>query len=251
MKDGIIIQARTGSTRLHNKILLPFFGEERIIDILIANIKSACPALPLVLATTTRAQDDVLQEVARKWGIHCYRGSEDDVLSRFIGAARAYGLERFVRVCSDNPFLMAADFANLFAAHDAQPDADYVSRAFADGRPVIKSHLGLFAELTTTDALLRVAATTQEKLYIEHVTIYLYTHPDAFRCCLLPLPPELEGRTDLRFTLDTPDDFRLLQRLYAAYRTETDGSPAALLALVQQHPEYREKMLQNIACNEK
>lgn len=43
MKDGIIIQARTGSTRLHNKILLPFYGEQRIIDILIANIKQACP----------------------------------------------------------------------------------------------------------------------------------------------------------------------------------------------------------------
>ena len=65
MKDGIIIQARTGSTRLHNKILLPFYGEQHIIDILIANIKAACPGKEVVLATTSRSQDDVLEEVAR------------------------------------------------------------------------------------------------------------------------------------------------------------------------------------------
>ena len=66
MKDGIIIQARTGSTRLHNKILLPFYGEQRIIDILIANIKQACPDKCIILATTNRPQDDVLAEVAHQ-----------------------------------------------------------------------------------------------------------------------------------------------------------------------------------------
>ena len=65
MKDGIIIQARTGSTRLHNKILLPFYGGQRIIDILIGNIKQACAGKTIVLATTDRPQDDILAEVAR------------------------------------------------------------------------------------------------------------------------------------------------------------------------------------------
>lgn len=57
MKDGIIIQARTGSTRLHNKILLPFYGEQRIIDILIENIRRACPDKQVILATTVRPQE--------------------------------------------------------------------------------------------------------------------------------------------------------------------------------------------------
>lgn len=82
MKDGIIIQARTGSTRLHNKILLPFYGEQRIIDILIANIKQACPDKCIVLATTNRPQDDVLAETARQAGILSFRGDEDNVLDR-------------------------------------------------------------------------------------------------------------------------------------------------------------------------
>lgn len=256
MKDGIIIQARTGSTRLHNKILLPFYNGQRIIDILIANIRQACPDKCIVLATTTRPQDDVLAEVARQAGIHCFRGDEDNVLDRFIRAAEAFGIDRLIRVCSDNPFLRPDTFNDFFAAHtalsrEASVPVDYLAYGFADGRPTIKSHLGLYAELTTTDALRRAAATTQEKLYIEHVTIYLYTHPDEFRVRLLPLPAELEGRFDLRFTLDTMEDFTLLQELYATYREQTDHSVHALLQLVEAHPDCRARMLENIARNEK
>ena len=246
MKDGIIIQARTGSTRLHNKILLPFYGGQRIIDILIGNIKQACADKTIVLATTDRPQDDILAEVAREAGICCYRGDEDNVLDRFIRAAETFNLDRFIRVCSDNPFLRPDSFRAFFKEHDTRP-ADYIAYGFADGRPTIKSHLGLFAELTTADALRRAAAATQEKLYIEHVTIYLYTHPEAFSVRLLPLPDELEGRLDLRFTLDTMEDFTLLQELYAAFCEQTDHSIHALLRLVETHPEYRVKMLENIA----
>ena len=229
MKDGIIIQARTGSTRLHNKILLPFYGGQRIIDILIGNIKQACADKTIVLATTDRPQDDILAEVAREAGICCYRGDEDNVLDRFIRAAATFNLDRFIRVCSDNPFLRPDSFRAFFEEHDARP-ADYIAYGFA---------------------LRRAAAATQEKLYIEHVTIYLYTHPEAFSVRLLPLPDELEGRLDLRFTLDTMEDFTLLQELYVAFCEQTDHSIHALLRLVEAHPEYRVKMLENIAKNEK
>ena len=207
MKDGIIIQARTGSTRLHNKILLPFYGEQRIIDILIANIKQACPDKCIILATTNRPQDDVLAEVAHQAGILSFRGDEDNVLDRFIRAAEVFGVDRFIRVCSDNPFLRPETFNTFFAEHAFCP-ADYIAYGFADGRPTIKVRL-------------------------------------------LPLPAELEGRFDLRFTLDTMEDFTLLQELYATFYEKTDRSVHALLQLVQSHPEYRAKMLENIARNEK
>ena len=135
MKDGIIIQARTGSTRLHNKILLPFYGKQRIIDILIGNIKQTCIGRTIVLATTNRPQDDILAEVAREAGICCYRGDEDNVLDRFIRAAATFGLDRFIRVCSDNPFLRPDSFLTFFAEHDAQP-ADYIAYGFADGHQI-------------------------------------------------------------------------------------------------------------------
>ena len=172
------------------------------------------------------------------------------MLARFIRAAEVFGVDRFIRVCSDNPFLRPETFNTFFAEHAFCP-ADYIAYGFADGRPTIKSHLGLYSELTTINALRRAAVSTQEKLHIEHVTIYLYTHPEKFKVRLLPLPAELEGRFDLRFTLDTMEDFTLLQELYATFYEKTDRSVHALLQLVQSHPDYRARMLENIARNEK
>ncbi len=249
--DGIVIQARSGSTRMPAKILRPFDGERRIIDILLSRIKAASPAgRRIVLATTTAPADDALEQVAREHGVDCFRGSEDDVLGRFLGAADAFGLDRIVRVCSDNPFLQAGSFDAMFD-HQAATGADYVGYAFPDGRPTIKSHLGLYAELATTAALRRAAAATGEKLYREHVTIYLYTHPRDFKLSMLPLPEILAARTDLRLTLDTPADFALLSELYRRHSLETDGSLEALVALVDSEPRYARIMKQNIAQNEK
>ncbi|MCD8029464.1 MAG: aminotransferase [Bacteroides sp.] len=251
MRDGIIIQARTGSTRLHNKILRPFYGQQRIIDILISRIRSSCPGIPVILATTRQPQDDVLEEVARQHGIFFFRGEEDNVLARFLGAAGAYGIDRLIRVCSDNPFLQTDSFNELFREHSAEP-ADYISYGFPDGRPVIRSHLGLFAELATTDALKRAAVCASGRPeYAEHLTTCLYTHPGQFSSRLLPLPESLRQRYDLRFTLDTHEDFSLLQELYALFVERELIGVEGLLGLVEERPGYLSGMRDNIRKNEK
>lgn len=248
--DGVVIQARSGSTRMPAKILLPFSGEKRIIDIVIENIKLKCPDKRIVLATTVNPADDVLEEVAALHGIDCFRGSEENVLSRFIGAAEKFGLRRIIRVCSDNPFLDTSSFNEMFKVQ-TDTGADYVCYAFPDGRPTIKSHLGLFAELATTEALKKAASLTDEKLYLEHVTIFLYTHPESFTIARIPLPDFLSARTDLRLTLDTPSDFKLLNELSERVKNETDGSLEALVNLVDANPEYGNIMKTNILQNEK
>lgn len=248
--DGIVIQARSGSTRMPAKILLPFFGERRIIDIVIDNIKKACPGKRIVLATTVNPRDAVFEEIAAAHGIDCFRGSEENVLARFIGAAERFGLDRIIRVCSDNPFLDASSFPALFDAQ-TESGADYVCFAFPDGRPTIKSHLGLFAELATTAALRKAASLTDEKLYLEHVTIFLYTHPELFSICRIDLPEFLQGRLDLRLTLDTPSDFSLLKELFAKMESEPGYSLAKLVETVDANPEYGKIMKTNIEQNEK
>lgn len=75
--------------------------------------------------------------------------------------------------------------------------------------------------------------------------------PKNSRCVCFRCRAELEGRFDLRFTLDTMEDFTLLQELYATFHEKTDRSVHALLQLVQSHPDYRARMLENIARNEK
>lgn len=255
MNDGIVIQARSGSTRMPAKILRPFDGERTILDIIIGNICRDNPGKTVVVATTTRDADDAIAAVAVRHGVEVFRGSEDDVLDRFIGAADAFGLDRIVRVCSDNPMLQTGSFAALFAESDRHPEAGYVAFAFPDGRPTIKSHLGLYAELATVEALRHAAllctGDADEKLYREHVTIYLYTHPQHFRLSFLPLPPVLRHRTDIRLTVDTPSDFSLLHELYSALSSNGDMSPEAMLRLVDANPEYGRIMKQNIAQNEK
>lgn len=250
MNDGIVIQARSGSTRMPAKILQPFNGDQRIIDIILENIKRDCPEKTIVLATTINPADDVLEEVARQHNVMCFRGSEDDVLARFLGAADKFNLDRIIRVCSDNPFLQTGSFIKMFEAHDKEP-ADYLAFGFPDGRPTIKSHLGLYAELATTDALRRAACATDEKLYREHVTIYLYTHPEEFSVKLLSLPEYLQQRTDLRLTLDTPSDFKLLSELYQLYNEQNPKSLKSLIDIIDANPEYGRIMKQNIAQNEK
>lgn len=249
--DGIIIQARTGSTRMPSKILLPFSGDKCILDILIERIKASAPGRRIVVATTTAAADSSIAEKAQSHGVDFFRGSEEDVLQRFIDAADAFGIKRLIRVCSDNPFLLASTFGEMFAAADAAPEADYIAYSFPDGRPTIKSHLGLFAEFTTTDALRRVAQRSDLKMDHEHVTIHMYTHPDAFKVRLLPLPRVLADRNDIRLTLDTPSDFRLLDELYRRFMADTDHSVEALLRLIDGNEEYGRIMKENITQNEK
>lgn len=250
-KDGIVIQARTGSTRLPAKILRPFAPDgSTILDIIISNSKKSCPNATIVLATTDNPADDVLEETARRHGIGCFRGSEMDVLGRFIGSADKFGLGRVIRVCSDNPFLDTDSFAAMFACQSAT-GADYVGYAFPDGRPTIKSHLGLFGELTTTDALRRVALLTDDKAAHEHVTIYMYTHPGEFRLEFLPLPEILRTRTDIRLTLDTPSDFELLSELYRLHTSAGETSTESLIRLVDSDPKYAAIMKENITQNEK
>jgi spore coat polysaccharide biosynthesis protein SpsF len=107
MKIAIIIQARTGSTRLANKMLKPFYQNQTILQIIIENLKRDID-LPIILATTNNPNDDCLEQVAEENGIFCFRGSEENVLQRFIDAAHQYQVDVIIRVCADNPFLNPA-----------------------------------------------------------------------------------------------------------------------------------------------
>jgi spore coat polysaccharide biosynthesis protein SpsF len=94
---GFIIQARTESTRYPNKIVLPFFEEESIITLLIEKLKTNFN-LPIILATSTKPSNDVLENIALKNNIKCFRGSEDNVLQRFIDAAELNNITHIIRL---------------------------------------------------------------------------------------------------------------------------------------------------------
>ena len=183
---GFIVQARLGSTRLPDKILLPFSGGRTIFDLLLEKLQSFAPQAACVVATSVAPANDALEAICRERGVACFRGSENDVLQRFIDAAHANGVDRIIRVCSDNPFLSRDAIAQLLEAV-ADTDADYMSFNVG-GTPSIKTHYGFWTEYVTLDALERVAGLTDEPLYHEHVTNYIYAHPESFRIGWLDVP---------------------------------------------------------------
>lgn len=217
-KIGIIIQARTGSTRLPNKVVLPFHQETSILEILIQKLLVFKDRYTIVLATTDAENDRILVDVAKTFGIEYYQGDQLNVLQRFVDAATEFNVETIVRICSDNPFLDIGFIQKMIDYFKNYPGLDYLSYRNGQGIPAIKTHLGLFAEMITVDALKRVQQYTDEKLYQEHVTNYIYSNPSKFKLDLLDMPDYLIGRDDLRFTIDDPKDFTNLGKVYSYYR---------------------------------
>ena len=213
MKECIIIQARLSSTRYPGKVLEPFFEKKSILEIQLETIAKVCPDLKLVVATSTNTADNVLEAFCKSKGVDCFRGSEDNVLQRFVACAKYFDAQKIIRICSDNPFLIGDSLLTLIEA-SRKDDSDYISFKNAENTPAIKTHWGFFAEVVKVEALKSALALTEDSFYHEHVTNYIYGHPEMFRVKFLNAPKEVFKRNDLRLTIDTPIDFEVAQTLY-------------------------------------
>ena len=240
MNIGIIIQARLGSTRLPRKILRDFYDGKTLLETVIRNLQKAGDA-KIVVATSVNPNDDELESFLKGRGITVYRGSEDDVLSRFIGAAEANGLDGIIRICSDNPFLDWHGVARLLDKAE-KSEADYIGYRI-NNTPSIKTHFGFWGEFVTLEALRRVMASTDEKAAHEHVTIYVYTHPDEFKCEWIDCPDFLQGRDDIRLTVDNPEDFSNAQQAFKClYEANPDFGLKDIVDYVDSDQQLLESM---------
>lgn len=248
-RPTIIIQARTGSTRMPKKVILPFFKGKSIIEITIEKLLTT--GLPVILATTDNPGDDPLVGKVSHLPIRIFRGSEDNVLKRFIDAATQFDADKIIRVCADNPFLDTTSI-RILADEFIKTPSDYLSFQFSSNRPSIKTHFGFFAEATTLDALKKAASLTLEKLYIEHVTNFLYEHPQHFDVRFLDAPEYIFSRNDIRLTLDTPEDFDLQQNIYAEMMAQNPTfGIEKVVAYLDNHPELLTQMKFEIEKNSK
>ena len=246
---GIIIQARTGSTRMPEKVIQPFFGQQTILDLLLEKAKKL--GRPLVLATTVNPLDDRLCKLAESHGVAVFRGSENDVLDRFIQAAHQFDFSKIIRVCADNPFLDLEGLQALAKAFEPS-DTDYLGFQLAGDKPSILTHFGFWAEAVRRDALEKAAGLTSEKLYHEHVTNFIYTNPTLFNVQFIEADPVVFSRTDIRMTLDTAEDFDLQKKIYATIIKENPNfGIREIVEWLDQHPSLLEKMKYEIQKNQK
>jgi len=211
-KIGIIIQGRLASTRLKNKILLPFYGNKTLIEILIERLKCNKNNVPVILATTTNKYDDTLVE-AVEGKIPIFRGKEHNVLDRFIGTMKSMKLTHAIRVCSDNPFLSLKYVDELISM--CTLNCDYIGYTIDGSLPSIRSHIGYFAECVSLKSLVNTVKYTNSSFDHEHVTYYIHSNPDKFNNRLLPYRANDERLRTLRLTLDTSDDFLVLSSIYS------------------------------------
>ncbi len=244
---GLIIQARTTSTRLPGKVILPFDNQRSILEILIDRLKNHFNKEKIIVATTTNPEDDTIVGLCKKTNTAYYRGDENNVLQRFIEAAEKFDIRNIVRINADNPFLLPGYIQNLI---DRFNEVDYLSYCFDDGTPVIKSHIGLFAEMTRLETLKKVARLTGEPLYREHVTNYIYSHPQKFKINLLPLPGLIKNRKDIRLTVDTKRDFEMAREIYKK-TGEKNLDIEHLITLIDNNSDWKTIMLKEIKNNAK
>lgn len=249
---GIIIQARMGATRLPGKMVRPFYGEKGVLELLLQRFKERFAHrqdIVMLVATTVHPSDDLIAEIAERNGYLLFRGSEEDVLQRFIDAASYAGVEKMLRICADNPFLDMDAVEILIRRISMQPH-DYIAFSTSEGIPSIKTHWGFWPEAVRLDALKQVAQATSEKLYHEHVTNYIYTHPDDFDIDLIPIPQEIEENENIRLTLDTPEDFEMQRTIYDRC-IERHGriDIRSVLDTLEAFPAFYAQMKQQILLN--
>ena len=246
-----VVQARSGSTRMPNKILKPFYKGNSILDLLIEKLKQVDDT-KVIIATSINPNCDAIEDSAKNHRVACFRGSEDDVLQRFIDAAEANKAEKLIRVCSDNPFLELASIKKLVnAVSGYKRPLDYMSFNI-NGVPSIKTHYGFWTEFVTLDALKRVKGLTDAKLYHEHVTNYIYTNPDKFNIDWMDGPSIIKTHPDIRLTIDTQDDFSNAQKIYSDL---CDNNPYPTIDEVvdylDNHRDYYDSMKSQIIKNSK
>ena len=230
MRIVATIEARMASTRLPGKVLAEAEGKP-MLALMVERLRRV-PALDeIVIATTVNAGDDKVEALARQLGVGCWRGSEEDVLLRVLDAARAHRADVIVELTGDCPLIDPAIVSRVIDAY-CGAGVDYVSNVLQRSYPI-----GMDTQVFATEVLADVARRTQDPFDHEHVSVYIYRHPEIYRL-LNVAAPAAETRPEQRLTLDTPEDLALIRAVFAALRPRDQAfSLAQMLAFLDANPE--------------
>jgi spore coat polysaccharide biosynthesis protein SpsF len=206
LRIGAIVQTRTSSTRLPRKVLkeLPYASGITVLQQVIRRLKKSEILDNIIIATTTDPEDDEIIHIAEKEHVLCFRGSKDDVLSRYYLAAEQNKVDHIVRVTSDCPCIDPKVVDAVIDKH-LNTNSDYTSNALHRTFP----H-GLDAEVISFESLRKAHLEAKQAFEREHVCPYIYkTNPKAFKICGLESSEKFFA-PQIRITLDTEADYTLL-----------------------------------------
>jgi spore coat polysaccharide biosynthesis protein SpsF len=207
MKVVALIQARMGSERLPGKVLKYLHGIS-VLNWVVSRVKQCHYIEKVVLATTTSPGDDPIVDACHTLGVDVFRGSEEDVLGRFYNAALEHHADIVVRICCDCPLIDPTVIDAMLISYierNKTEKIDYLSNTLERTFP-----RGLDAEIFSFIALQKAFESAQKPFEREHVTPYIYMNEHDFK--IEHYKGSLQ-KADLRWTLDTEEDFSFLQSL--------------------------------------
>jgi len=226
MTTVAVIQARCGSTRFPRKVLAPLQGRPMLAHI-IERVANATLVDRVVVATTDLSRDDEVAALATAHGAAVTRGPEDDVLTRYVMAAREHGADVVVRITADCP-LVDPTVVDMVIRARADASADYASNVapstFPDGYDV---------EALTAACLDRIDREATLEYEREHVTVRVREHLDAFRTAQVRNDRDLSW---MRLTVDLPEDLERVARLLATLPATPPPGLAAVVDAYEHDP---------------
>ena len=213
---AVFLQARLDSTRLPAKALYELAGKPVVVHCMESLRELRADRYCLL---TDGASADILSPFARSCGFSLFSGPKDDVLSRFVLAADHFGIDHILRGTADNP-LVSLELSDLVRNAYLAAAADYCVLANVPH--------GACVEAVSAHALRVVRTESADNFEHEHVCPGVYRRPERFRVLHLD-PPRTFKRPDLRVTIDTIDDYQIMNQLFKQlYR----GKPVAMSAAI-------------------
>ena len=228
----IIIQARTSSSRLPGKVLLPLLGETLLCR-MTERVRQIRHEATLVIATSLQPEDDAIAQEASRLNLACYRGSLHNLLERHYQAARQYGADLVLKIPSDCPLIDPLVIDRVLDFYFANPGFDYVSNlhpaTWPDGNDV---------EIMTMPCLEKTFSQATRPLELEHTTPYIWENPDKFRIGNVTWDTGLDYSMSHRFTIDYPQDYAFVKAVFEElYPQKEDFSCQDILDLLKKKHE--------------
>ena len=222
-----IVQARTSSTRLAGKVMMPILGRP-MLALQLERLRRSNWLTDLVVATSNDASDDALAELCAREGVKAFRGSLSDVLDRFVQAATQYAPDVVVRLTGDCP-LADPELIDTVVAKFLQSDLDYLSNCDPASFPD-----GLDVEVMKFTALQLAHREAVLPSHREHVTPFIRRQPDRFR---VGNYLSVVDRSGMRWTVDEPEDFEFVRQIYERlYPGNPAFSTDEILGLLENDP---------------
>mgnify|MGYP001942273858 CR=1 FL=1 len=225
-----ILQARFNSTRLPGKVLKPILGKAMLAQ-QVERLQQVKSVDKLIIATSSQASDDVIEQLCQKLAVNCYRGSLDDVLDRYYQASKNHQAQHIVRITGDCP-LIDIDIVEQVVNMHTTSNFDYTSNiqpaTFPDGLDV---------EIFKFSALEKAWLGANKPSEREHVTLYIRNNPDLYNCQNFTHTKDL---SHLRWTVDEPEDFDFVTKVYQAlYQKKPFFNYSDIISLLIEQPHLQ------------